>query len=139
MGIKALIFLLSISIGYPQAIYRMRMNVREVSFGVTRCEYLTVVWGIKEDTLCLMFDDKAICLYPTNKNAKIDPTKRILLKDQAILRSRGEERHFILQDFRNEVYHVRIIINDIGVLMIIINIKYGHPSYMLGFNCSECL
>jgi len=134
-----LIFLLSLNLAYPQAIYRMKMNVRESSFGTSTCNRVTVVWGIKDDTLCLLIDDKARCYYPLNKKAKLNKDKLFKLTSYADKTSRRGNKHYILQDYRNEVYHVRIISNDMGILIYITCIPHGYPAYVLGFNCSECL
>jgi|GEM_PF-5231912 len=140
MKLLTLIFCSICYLGYSQVIFRMEMNVREVQFDTTRCHRnVRVLWGIKDDTICFIYGEKARCFYPLSRKSqqKIMKTRDRLLTWSHL--SKPGDKHFIMQDKFNELYHVRIVSLKEGKFVIfVVNMEYGTPNYVFGWKCSEC-
>jgi hypothetical protein len=118
----------------------MPMNVREVTFNKQiKCNTdVEVIWGFNRDTICFLFNDRAYCFYPLTKKSKNKLPKRIDTSLKGV--DLPNNRHFIVQNHLDEIYLIRIIIPKNGkILIFVINIIHGYPSYTFGFHCSECI
>lgn len=132
---KTLLLILISTVSYSQAIFRMPMSIRETPFsGEDRFYTEDVIWGIKEDTICFLFDETIRCYYPLNRVTKARIRKRSMkqIDNHFSKYSQPGDKYFLLQDFRNEIYIVRIV-DSSGILICIINLEYGYPNYTLRF------
>lgn len=138
---KTLIFLLLLSTtSYSQVLFRMPMNIREVTFNnqISCNDNVEVIWGFNRDTICFLFNDKSYCYYPATIKSKGKLPKHInpTLKGTDLYK----HRFFILQDNLDELYSIKIIIHKDGsILIFITNVIYGYPNYTLCFDCSKCI
>lgn len=113
----------------------MPMSIRETPFsGENRFYTEDVIWGVKEDTICFLFDETIRCYYPLNNITRTRLSKRSKkqINKHFSKYSKSGDRYFLLQDFRNEIYIVRIVQID-SILIYIINLEYGYPNYTLRF------
>lgn len=117
------------------AFYKMDMAVMFVDSSITyRFEKARIVWGAVGDTLCFSLETERY-FYPINKKhlTKKGRDKVIRLNALIDLKKEEKEKHFLLQDYRNQIYHIRFINNDRNghLLIYITNVNAGFPSYCL--------
>jgi hypothetical protein len=132
---KTLLLLLISTVSYSQTLFRMPMSIRETPFsGENRFYKEDVIWGIKEDTICFLFNETVRCYYPLNRitKSRLSKRSRKQISKHFYKYSKPGDKHFLLQDFRNEIYIIRIV-DENGVLIYIINLEYGYPNYTLRF------
>ena len=115
------------------------MSVREITHsGAIECtDSISVIFGLKLDTIGFLFNGKIINFYnPTKKAWKpFSKDKRAHLLSISRIKKR-DERTYLLQDKFNELYAIRFlnIAEDGGVLIFISNVRYGYPAYLLSTN-----
>lgn len=112
------------------------MDVQELAIdGVFHTYDTTVIWGFHADTICFLFNLRVRCFYNVNwKHFDRDTHDKVLTDMQGVGKAsvgNGLNQTVSLkQDKYNELYVIRFIYGDAGVIIYATNVVFGIPSYV---------
>ncbi len=98
-------------------------------------EDTSIVFGFKEDTICFKFLDQNVCYWSLEySDFKKNGQYIKWLDNNTGPKGLKDEKLFLKKDWRNEVYLIRFLISEDGIMIYVSNVEYGSPVFVISSN-----
>lgn len=110
---KVLLLVLLPVLGVAQNVFKAKMDIHEMWENYDKChEDITVIWGQVEETVFFNYDNRLLRL----KKPQVVPFELFEAVDRQIKLSPGEA-YKILEDKNGNLYVIRIVYSDEGIVI----------------------